>query len=327
VSALVALWLALGLATSAGAHEVRPAYLEIVETGEETYDVLFKVPAAGESLRFGLVLELPADVERIGAPRSSFSGRAHVERTRILRAGGLDGARIAVEGLSATLTDVLVRIERLDGHTQVLRLTPDSPSFTVEATAGSGAVARTYLWLGVEHILLGVDHLIFVLALVILIGATRPLLWTITAFTIAHSLTLAAATFGWITVSPPPVEAVIALSIVFVASEIAQSRRGRSSLSARRPWLVAFAFGLLHGFGFAGALAEIGFPAQQIPLALLCFNLGVEAGQLAFVAALLLLGRLPALLRVEAPRGWPTAAAYGIGALASYWLIERLLAF
>lgn len=327
MSALVALWLALGLATTAGAHEVRPAYLEIVETDAESYDVFFKVPAAGESLRFGLYLELPADVERLGAPRSGFSGRAHVERMRVRREGGLDGARIGVDGLSATLTDVLVRIERIDGRTQVLRLTPDSPSFTVEATVGAGQVARAYLSLGVEHILLGVDHLLFVLALVILIGSASPLLWTITAFTIAHSLTLAAATFGWISVPPPPVEAVIALSIVFVASEIVQSRRGRASLSARKPWLVAFAFGLLHGFGFAGALSEIGFPAQQIPLALLCFNLGVEAGQLAFVAALLLLARLPALLRVDAPRGWPTAAAYGIGALASYWLIERLLAF
>ena len=241
--------------------------------------------------------------------------------------GGIAGKTLAIDGLDSTITDVIVRVHPRNGQLESHLLKPTAPSVTLGAATSTWDRSRTYVRLGIEHILLGVDHLLFVLGLVILIGSARPLLWTITAFTIAHSLTLAAATFGWISVSPPPVEAVIALSIVFVASEIVQSRRGRPSLSARKPWLVAFAFGLLHGFGFAGALSEIGFPAQQIPLALLCFNLGVEAGQLAFVAALLLLGRLPALLRIEAPRGWPTAAAYGIGALASYWLIERLLAF
>jgi hypothetical protein len=204
---------------------------------------------------------------------------------------------------------------------------PSAPRFTVTAASGSLGVARTYVGLGVEHILFGVDHLLFVLALLILVPSGRLLLWTITSFTLAHSLTLAAATLGWVAVPPAPVEAAIALSIVFVASEILHARRGRPGLSARRPWLVAFAFGLLHGFGFAGALRELGLPERSIPLALLAFNLGVELGQLVFVAAVLALAAAIARLRIPAVRRWREAAAYGIGTIAAYWLIERLLAF
>jgi hydrogenase/urease accessory protein HupE len=218
-------------------------------------------------------------------------------------------------------------VELADGAVQTVRVTPDAPSFTVAAAPTAGAVARIYLALGVEHILLGVDHLLFVLALLILVPAARTLLWTITAFTLAHSLTLAAATLGWVAVPPPPVEAAIALSIVFVAGEIAHGARGRPGLSARQPWLVAFAFGLLHGFGFAGALHEIGLPQRAIPLALLTFNLGVELGQLLFVGAVLAAAALLSRLPVRAPSGWRSAAAYGIGAVASYWLLERLASF
>jgi hydrogenase/urease accessory protein HupE len=197
----------------------------------------------------------------------------------------------------------------------------------VAAAAGGTQVAATYVGLGVEHILLGVDHLLFVLALLILVDGWRRLVWTITAFTVAHSITLAAATLGWAALPPPPVEAVIALSIVFVAGEILHARQGRPGLSLRMPWLVAFSFGLLHGFGFAGALAEIGLPQQQIPLALFTFNVGVEVGQLLFVAAVLLLGRLPGFLRLPVPAWWPQVAAYGIGSVAVVWVLERLAAF
>jgi hydrogenase/urease accessory protein HupE len=320
----VALLAAAGLAS---AHEVRPAYLEIVERGPDTYDVLFKVPAAGEDLRFGLYLRLPADVERVGSPRSEFSGRAHVEHSRIRRPGGLVGSEIAVEGLTATLTDVLVRVERADGSTQMLRLTPERASFVVEAAPGALQVAVTYVGLGIEHILLGVDHLLFVLALLILVDGWRRLLWTITAFTLAHSITLAAATLGWVSVPPPPVEAVIALSIVFVAAEIVHARQGRPGLGQRLPWLVAFTFGLLHGFGFAGALHEIGLPQQQIPLALFTFNVGVEIGPLLFVVAVLAAARLPRALRWAVPAWWPEAMAYGIGTVALFWVLQRVAAF
>jgi hydrogenase/urease accessory protein HupE len=324
--ALFGIGLLLGVA-AAVAHEVRPAYLEMVQHDDDTWDVLFKVPAAGEDLRFGLYLQLPADVERIGQPSGEFTGRAHVERLKIRRPGGLDGAEITVDGLVATLTDVLVRIERADGTSQVLRLEPDSPSFVVEAVPGSLNIATTYIGLGIEHILLGVDHLLFVLALLILVENWRRLVWTITAFTLAHSITLAAATLGWVAVPPPPVEAVIALSIVFVAGEIVHSQQGRTGLSERMPWLVAFTFGLLHGFGFAGALREIGLPQQQIPLALFTFNVGVELGQLFFIAAVVLVASLPRLLGLTVPRWWALAAAYGIGSVAMFWVIERVAAF
>lgn len=317
----------LGVVPAVSAHEVRPGYLEMIERDAETWDILFKVPAAGEDLRFGLYLQLPPDVQSIGLPRSEFSGRAHVERSRIRRAGGLEGQTIAVEGLAATLTDVLVRIERADGTSQALRLQPESPSFVVAAAPGGLQVAATYIVLGVEHILLGVDHLLFVLALLILVDGWRRLLWTITAFTVAHSITLASATLGWVMLPPAPVEGTIALSIVFVAGEIIHTRRGRPGISQRAPWVVAFIFGLLHGFGFAGALNEIGLPPQQIPLALFTFNAGVEIGQLAFVAAVLLLARLPGLMRWPVPRWLPEAAAYGIGSVAMFWVYERIAAF
>ena len=230
---------------------------------------------------------------------------------------------------------MLVRIEDIVGTTQTERLTPTRPSFVVRVAPGAGEVAATYLWLGIEHILFGFDHLLFVLALLILVRQWRRVVVTMTAFTVAHSITLAAATLGFVHVPGPPVEATIALSIVLVAAEIVNARRGRPSLTARWPWLVAFAFGLLHGLGFAGALSEVGLPHHAIPLALLFFNLGVEFGQLAFVALVMALAWwLPgALARVTVVgRDWTrarldVAAAYAIGALAAYWLIERVIGF
>jgi hydrogenase/urease accessory protein HupE len=204
-----------------------------------------------------------------------------------------------------------------------------SPRFVVKPSPGRLEVVATYTMLGIEHILTGFDHLLFVLALVILVAGVRRLLATITAFTVAHSISLALATLGVVHVLGPPVEATIALSIVFVAGEIVQGERGRGGLAARAPWLVAFSFGLLHGLGFAGALAEVGLPQNAIPLALLCFNVGVEIGQLVFVTAVLLIAWVARHASV-APLGrrrWATASAYLIGALASYWLIERLAKF
>jgi hydrogenase/urease accessory protein HupE len=238
--------------------------------------------------------------------------------------------------LSATSTDVLVRIESLGGTTQTVRLSPTKTTFVVQTAPGAGEVAATYLRLGIEHILFGFDHLLFVLALVILVRDWRRVALTVTAFTVAHSITLAAATLGLVNVPGPPVEAAIALSIVLVAVEIVNARRGIPSLAARWPWLVAFCFGLLHGFGFAGALAEVGVPHHAIAVALLFFNLGVEIGQLVFVAAVMTAGGLfrraiavrldPAL--VQQTVNWlDVTAAYAIGAVAAYWLIERTTAF
>ena len=319
---------------SASAHEVRPAYLEIRQTGPESYDVLWKVPALGEDARLAIYIELPEGTHDAAAPRSTFNGGAYFERRLVRRDGGFSGSTIAIEGLSATATDVLVRVESLDGTTRTERLSPTKTSFIVQATPSRWGVAAIYLRLGIEHILLGYDHLLFVLALVILVRTWRQIALTVTAFTVAHSITLAAATLGFVDVPGPPVEAAIALSIVLVAVEIVHARRGIPSLTARWPWLVAFCFGLLHGFGFAGALAEVGLPHHAIPVALLFFNLGVEVGQLSFVAAVL---TLTWVLRAAALRFKPdivqrsiyrfdVTAAYAIGAVAAYWLIGRAAA-
>lgn len=312
------------------AHEARPAYLELRQTGSEMYDVLWKVPGQGEDLRLGLYVELPAGCSKLIEPRASMANSAYTERWAVRCAGGLTGGTIHIAGLAATLTDVLVRLERLDGTTQVTRLTPSAPSAVVEAAPSVFEVARTYFVLGIEHILLGVDHLLFVLALLILVKGTRRLVATVTAFTLAHSITLAGATLGYVRAPGPPIEAVIALSIVFIAAEIVQGRRGEAGLTERLPWVVAFTFGLLHGFGFASALNEVGLPQSAVPAALLFFNLGVEFGQLLFIV--LVFGFI-ALSRQCARRVGilqPTWAwsipPYIIGGIAAFWVVQRVAA-
>jgi hydrogenase/urease accessory protein HupE len=324
------------LAYPAQPDEIRPGYLELRQTASDTYSLLFKIPALGDDLRLAIYVSLPEGTNDVTPPRAGFNGGAYTERRTIRRSGGLAGQIIAIEGLSGTSTDVLVRIESLGGATQTERLSTTRTGFVVQATPGAGEVAATYLHLGIEHILLGFDHLLFVLALVILVRDWRRVALTVTAFTVAHSITLAAATLDWVNVPGPPVEAAIALSIVLIAVEIVNARRGMVSLTVRWPWLVAFCFGLLHGLGFAGALAEVGLPHHAIPIALLFFNLGVEVGQLAFVAAVLTAGWLfhravavrhePGLIQTTVNR-LDTAAAYAIGTVAAYWLVERTVGF
>jgi hydrogenase/urease accessory protein HupE len=329
---VAALLLCAAFAAEARAHDERPAYLELRERSLDTYDVLWKVPARGGDLRLGIYVRFPADAVPLGEPRGLSAGGAWIERWSIRRAGGLAGQVIAIDGLSATAgTDVLVRLERADGSTQVTRLLPTRPSFVVEAAGTFWSVAATYLALGVEHIWSGIDHLLFVLALLLLVKGWRRLVGTITAFTMAHCLTLAAATLGFVHVPGPPVEACIALSILLVATEIVHARRGRAGLTERAPWLVAFTFGLLHGLGFAGALSEVGLPPTAIPAALLSFNVGVELGQLAFIAAVLgvaALGRTLARRLTLRPPAWAGAVpAYSIGGVAAFWFLQRVAAF
>jgi hydrogenase/urease accessory protein HupE len=318
-------------------HEVRPAYLELHQRGTDTYDVLWKVPARGDNMRLGICVEFPSGTTNATTPRTSFVNDASTERWTVKRPGGLTGGKINIDGLAATMTDVLVRIENLDGTTQVTRLSPSSPSFVVSAAPGALEVCRTYLVLGVEHILFGVDHLLFVLALLILVKGWRRLVGTITAFTVAHSITLAAATLGFVHVPSKPVEATIALSIVFVACEIVHRRSGRSGLTEGWPWIIAFSFGLLHGLGFASALREVGLPQNAIPLALLFFNIGVEVGQLLFIGLVMAIIAL-AVRTARKFSQWNIApqsafawceniAAYAIGAVAAFWLIQRTLSF
>lgn len=308
------------------ADEARPGYLQLTLQESGKVSLLLKIPAAGDR-RLGLYPALP-DNCLIAEPSVAYiENNAYTERASFSCAGGLTGRTIGIDGLSGTMTDVLARVERPDGTTQVARLTPSSPTFVVTAVPDMATVATTYLKFGTTHILSGNDHLLFILALLILVAGTRTLIWTITAFTLAHSITLAAATLGLVEFPQAPVEAVIALSIVFVASEIIHARNGRPGLTQRRPWAIAFTFGLLHGFGFAGALTEVGLPEQAVPLALLFFNLGVEVGQLMFVGAILLLIALGKYLLRNPPDWVPAATAYAIGTIASFWTIERIVSF
>jgi hypothetical protein len=214
---------------------------------------------------------------------------------------------------------------------QLERILPVSPRFVAKPNPGPMEVIKTYTVLGIEHILTGFDHLLYVLGMLILVGGWRRIVATMSAFTATHSLTLTAAALGWVHVPQPPVEACIALSILFVAREIVQVHRGRPGITARWPWVVSFAFGLMHGFGFAGALAEVGLPQSSIPIALLFFNVGVEIGQLMFVGAALTViavgWRAAQRLRLSQTVWLWRIAPYAIGALASFWLVERVAAF
>jgi hypothetical protein len=312
----------------AQAHESRPAYLEVNELTPGRYTVLWRTPT-NAGMRLPVRLELPAGVRDLSPPAVRELSDSRIERRLIESPDGLAGKRIVFAGLQGTITDVLVRVQLANGVQSSVLVHPSNAWVEIPREQGSLAVARTYTLLGIEHILSGFDHLCFVLALVLIVGFNRRLFWTVTAFTLAHSLTLALATLGVIHVPGPPVEATIALSIVFVASEIVQQQRGREGLASKQPWLVAFAFGLLHGLGFAGALAEIGLPANAIPLALLFFNIGVELGQLLFIAMVLAATRLlfiAAANRFELRRA-AIVPAYMIGGIASYWVIERISNF
>lgn len=326
---LLAVVSSLTLVAPASADDFRPAYLQITQDDPTTYDVLWKVPALGEDAVLKVRPEFPPGTTNLTPPRSSYANGVAVSRWRIKAPGGLEGKAITFPGLSETRIDVLARLARADGTVQLERILASDPQFLVQASPGAFEVVQTYTVLGIEHILTGFDHLCFVLALVMIVGFNRRLIWTVTAFTVAHSITLALATLGAIHAPHPPVEATIALSIVFVASEIIQQRRGREGLAAKQPWLVAFAFGLLHGLGFAGALAEIGLPEDSIPLALLFFNIGVEIGQLLFIASVLVVTRLLFLAvtnQIELKRA-AMVPAYLIGGVASYWTIERVISF
>lgn len=319
--------LLLAVGGVAFADEIRPGYLELSTTDGSAYSVKWKVPMKGNMV-LSLKPVLPDSCTELTPPSSMRFGGAMVTRWTLICPQGIDEGHIRIDGLENTSTDVLVRIVRQDGITQMVRLTPDETGFVVESETSSLDVIRVYTALGIEHILGGVDHLLFVFALLLIVTNLRVLVGTITAFTLAHSITLAAATMGYVHVAQAPVEAVIALSILFLATEIIHNRQGRPGMAKRFPWLVAFIFGLLHGFGFAGALAEIGLPEQSIPLALLFFNVGVELGQLLFVVAVVGAGWvLRKLAAQKTLQGGEIAASYLIGSLSAFWLIERTYSF
>ena len=309
------------------ADEIRPGYLELRENSQNIFSVLWKVPAKGDK-RLSLQAQLPVNCINKTQPHTQLINSAYIQRWVVICDGGLVEQSVSVAGLDTTNTDVLLRLEFMGGISQSVLLTPTRSAYQVPSVDSSLQIVSTYTGLGIEHILFGTDHLLFVFALLLIVNNKRRLLWTITAFTVAHSLTLAGATLGFVHVPQKPVEAVIALSILFLAVEIVHGQQGRPGYAAKWPWLVAFIFGLLHGFGFAGALAEIGLPQQAIPLALVFFNIGVELGQLLFVLGVVLItGMLHRLKQSKLINKAETAAIYSIGSLSSFWLFERISLF
>ncbi len=320
---LVAAALALA-AAPALAHEVRPGFLDLKETSPGVYAFRWTAPSGGgveirvePILPEGCSLET-AGREPLGPGTALVRGTLHCE-------GGLAGKTIAVDGLESTLMDVLVDVKHADGRIETRLLGPANPSITLGAATTAAQRATSYLKLGIEHILMGVDHLLFVLGLLLIVSDRWMLVKTITSFTLAHSLTLAIATLGYASAPLPPLNAAIALSILFLGPEIVRVWRGETSFTIRHPWVVAFAFGLLHGFGFASGLTAMGLPQAEIPLALLLFNVGVEIGQMFFVAVILLLIRAFAVLEIRWPRWAEALPGYTVGSLGAYWAIQRTL--
>jgi len=273
-----------------------------------------------------VALTFPAAVGNVTEPALRVLPDSVVER-RVIQAdgAGLAGRRVEFVGLQATITDVLVRVQLRDGRRSTTLVHPSQPWIEIAAVRGPLVVAGGYVLAGIHHILLGVDHLLFVLGLLLIVKDRWMLVKTISSFTLAHSITLAIATLGYGSVPAAPLNAAIALSILFLGPEIVRAWRGETSWTIRRPWLVAFAFGLLHGFGFASGLITLGLPRAEIPIALLSFNVGVEAGQLLFVVLILLLERAFRVLEVHWPRLIERLPGYAVGSLGAYWTIQRVV--
>lgn len=320
---LICLMLLL-LTTPVQADELRPGYLEFTQRDAVNWQLVWKAPVRG-----GLTPDtqpiLPSGCKISGSAAKSVAPLAVITTYPVRCTAPVAGKALGLTVMDAAQTDILVRVAPLGRPVQALRLTAAQPSVIIAARPDRLQVARTYLVIGAEHILFGYDHLLFVVALVLLLGRFWAILKAATAFTLAHSITLIGTTLGFMGLPQAPVEAIIALSIIFLAVEIIKQQPDNPRLSERLPWVVAFLFGLLHGFGFAGALKEIGLPESDVPTALLTFNLGVEAGQLLIVAAALLIIRAAHRLSPPLVRPMTMGITYAIGTIASFWLFERLL--
>jgi hydrogenase/urease accessory protein HupE len=314
--------LLLALGTAARADELRPGYMEFTQQSSTRWVLVWKLPMQG-GFTPTTAPHLPKGCDLTGEPQRDIANAAVTTRSAVICKGQVAGQFIGLDGMETAQSDVLVRVAPLGRPVQALRLTPAEPQVSIQETANGWQVARTYFITGIDHILFGYDHLLFVVSLVLLLSGFWTIAKAVTAFTVAHSLTLVGTTLGLIGLPQQPVESVIALSILFLAVEIIKRKPGEVRLSERVPWIVAFGFGLLHGFGFAGALKEIGLPEQDISVALLTFNLGVEAGQIIIVALTMLL--LDVLRRISSSFVVPAIklATYAIGITASYWFIER----
>jgi hydrogenase/urease accessory protein HupE len=319
-------FLLFGTILKVTAHEVRPAFLQIVQINEAHYNVYWKIPRLGESVpNISIVFPDHYTIETLKQPTPTpgFVVYAYKFDSKI----PLNGQKIHIDGLNKTLIDVLVNVNFLNGEKISFMLQPDKASMVIPKKETVMNTIKTYLILGVEHILLGIDHLLFVLALLLITSGFKKLLKTVTAFTIAHSITLSLAALGFIGLPGPPVEAVIALSIMFLAVELMHYYNGENPLTAKYPWVVAFTFGLLHGFGFAGALTDIGLPQTTIPSALLFFNVGVELGQIAFIVFVLGVIWVIKKSKINFPKWATLVPVYSTGGIAAYWLLERVFGF
>lgn len=307
--------------------EIKLSYLEIKESKSQHYSVLLKL-ALKDDQKLPIDMLIPKECSLTVPKTSHLVNNTYLDRWQMKCNEGLADKTLVIEGLKSTGTDLLLRVELLSGVSHSKLLNPSKSSYRVPKDASTWQIMQTYTWLGITHILLGFDHLLFVFALLLIVKNMRRLLWTVTAFTLAHSLTMAVSTLGIVQIPQAPVEAIIALSILFLAMEIIHEKQGKVGLTSLYPWIIAFIFGLLHGFGFAGALAEIGLPQQAVTLALVFFNIGVELGQLMFVATVVLMVLI--LQRLTSPAlldKLQTAVVYMIGGVSAFWLIERTLSF
>jgi hydrogenase/urease accessory protein HupE len=320
---LVMLLSVSGFARSASCHESQPGTLELRQVAQDRYEVIWRVP-----IYYGgphpARLELPGSWKTVVEPTERMLADSQVFRS-VVTVGdkGVEGSIIRFPGLEGTITDVFVRMNRLDGTTLTAVVRPTKPYAQLRGERTWYITAGEYIGLGFHHIMQGIDHLLFVLGLLLIVKSRMMLLKTITAFTAAHSITLAIATLGYARASLPPLNAAIALSILFLGPEIVRTWRGETSLTIRYPWIVAFLFGLLHGFGFASGLSTTGMPKAELPLALLFFNVGVELGQLVFVFTALALVRSFKVLEVRWPRWAEALPGYTVGSLGAYWTIQR----
>ena len=321
---LLAAALALGAASPASAHETRPGFLELRESDPTTYSLLWKRPTGGE-VEIQIAPVVPEGCRLATPDRQQLTPGAVLVRGTLTCEGGLAGKTLRIAGLETTITDVLVRVHHADGRLESHLLKPGNPAVALGAMTTAWQRSASYLRLGIEHILLGIDHLLFVLGLLLIVTGRWTLVKTITAFTIAHSITLAIATLGYASVPVPPLNVAIALSILFLGPEIVRRWRGQTSFTIRHPWVVAFAFGLLHGFGFASGLKTMGLPQAEIPLALLLFNVGVEIGQIFFVGMIVALEGAFRTLEIRWPRLVEALPGYAVGSLGAYWTMQRLV--
>lgn len=320
---LLLLILTGALSTITFAHESQPGLLELRQISEIRYEVTWRAP-----IYYGkphpAQLQLPEEWKTVGEPTvRQLRDSELFKRIVDIEEGFINNSIIRFPGLEKTITDVFVRISRLDGIETSQVVKPTKPFAELRGKRPWYVSSGEFLTLGFHHILMGIDHLLFVLGLLIIVSGRRMLLKTITAFTVAHSITLAIATLGYAAVPAPPLNATIALSILFLGPEIVRVWRGETSFTIRHPWVVAFGFGLLHGFGFATGLSTVGMPTTEIPLALLMFNIGVEFGQLVFVLLILLIAKSLKVLEFRWPSWVDYLPGYAIGSLGAYWTIQR----